>query len=174
MSLQQEAIEAHKARRARIAAAAWKPPVKIEPVVEVIPEPVVEVIPEPEAPPVMPTRPAQDTLLLQILSNTPVTFTVHPPVRKIQAIVAAYYNISVAELLSPRRRRVLVGPRQLAMYLCDELTPLSYCEIGRRFGGRDHTTSRHAILKIAEQVKTDQWLADEVEKLKKLIQGEPE
>ena len=81
-------------------------------------------------------------------------------------IVARHYNVSKADLLSSRRTRTIVRPRQIAMYLAKVLTPRSLPEIGRRFGGRDHTTVLHAVRKI-EGLIGDKTLADEIELLKR-------
>ena len=75
-----------------------------------------------------------------------------------------------ADLLSSRRTANVVRPRQIAMYLAKMLTPRSLPEIGRRFGGRDHTTVLHAVRKIEALVDGDKALAEEIELLKRLIQ----
>jgi chromosomal replication initiator protein len=90
-------------------------------------------------------------------------------VEDIQKVVARHYNVSKNELLSNRRTRAIVRPRQIAMYLAKVLTPRSLPEIGRRFGGRDHTTVLHAVRKIEDLVANDQKLAREVELLKRLV-----
>ena len=77
--------------------------------------------------------------------------------------------VSKADLLSSRRTRTIVRPRQIAMYLAKILTPRSLPEIGRRFGGRDHTTVLHAVRKIEELINGDHTLADEIELLKRMI-----
>jgi chromosomal replication initiator protein len=87
----------------------------------------------------------------------------------IQRVVARHYNVSKADLLSSRRTRTIVRPRQIAMYLAKVLTPRSLPEIGRRFGGRDHTTVLHAVRKIEELISGDHTLADEIELLKRMI-----
>ena len=71
--------------------------------------------------------------------------------------------------MSNRRTRTIVKPRQVAMYLAKMMTPRSLPEIGRRFGGRDHTTVLHAVRKIEDMVGADQQLAKELELLKRLI-----
>ncbi|GLI20642.1 chromosomal replication initiator protein [Xanthobacter flavus] len=83
-------------------------------------------------------------------------------------VVAKHYNVSRADLLSQRRTATVVKPRQIAMYLAKTLTLRSLPEIGRRFGGRDHTTVLHAVRKIDGLVATDRALADEIEVLKRL------
>lgn len=90
-------------------------------------------------------------------------------IEDIQRIVARHYNVSRQELVSNRRTRVIVKPRQIAMYLAKMLTPRSFPEIGRRFGGRDHTTVLHAVRKIEELIGGDTKLGHEVELLKRLI-----
>lgn len=90
-------------------------------------------------------------------------------IEDIQRIVARHYNVSRQELVSNRRTRVIVKPRQIAMYLAKTLTPRSFPEIGRRFGGRDHTTVLHAVRKIEELISGDSKLNHEIELLKRLI-----
>lgn len=85
-------------------------------------------------------------------------------------IVGRHYNVARADLLSPRRARSVVVPRQVGMYLAKKLTPRSLPEIGRRFGGRDHSTVLHAVRKIEEQIKSDDRLAREVALLIRLIE----
>ncbi|MDQ0455386.1 chromosomal replication initiator protein DnaA [Rhizobium paknamense] len=90
-------------------------------------------------------------------------------IEDIQRIVARHYNVSRQELVSNRRTRVIVKPRQIAMYLSKTMTPRSFPEIGRRFGGRDHTTVLHAVRKIEELIAGDQKLSQEIELLRRLI-----
>ena len=90
-------------------------------------------------------------------------------IEDIQRVVARHYNVSRQELVSNRRTRVIVKPRQVAMYLSKTMTPRSFPEIGRRFGGRDHTTVLHAVRKIEELISGDTKLSHEVELLKRLI-----
>lgn len=90
-------------------------------------------------------------------------------IEDIQRVVAKHYNVSRQELVSNRRTRVIVKPRQIAMYLSKTLTPRSFPEIGRRFGGRDHTTVLHAVRKIEELISGDTKLSHEIELLKRLI-----
>ena len=85
-------------------------------------------------------------------------------------IVGRHYNVARADLLSPRRARSVVVPRQVGMYLAKKLTPRSLPEIGRRFGGRDHSTVLHAVRKIEELIKSDDRLAREVALLIRLIE----
>ena len=90
-------------------------------------------------------------------------------IEEIQRVVARHYNVSKQDLLSNRRTRTIVKPRQIAMYLAKTMTPRSLPEIGRRFGGRDHTTVLHAVRKIEGLTVEDNKLAQEVELLKRLI-----
>jgi chromosomal replication initiator protein len=90
-------------------------------------------------------------------------------IEDIQRVVARHYNVSRQELVSNRRTRVIVKPRQIAMYLSKTMTPRSFPEIGRRFGGRDHTTVLHAVRKIEELISGDQKLSHEIELLRRLI-----
>lgn len=94
-------------------------------------------------------------------------------IEDIQRIVARHYNVSKTELLSNRRTRTIVKPRQVAMYLSKVLTPRSLPEIGRRFGGRDHTTVLHAVRKIEDLCGSDTKLAQELEFLRRLINEAP-
>jgi chromosomal replication initiator protein len=91
-------------------------------------------------------------------------------IEDIQRVVARQYNVSRADLLSSRRTANVVRPRQVAMYLAKVLTLRSLPEIGRRFGGRDHTTVLHAVRKIETLAGNDSVLADEIETLKRLLQ----
>jgi chromosomal replication initiator protein len=90
-------------------------------------------------------------------------------VEDIQRIVAKHYTVSRQDMVSARRTRNVVLPRQIAMYLAKTLTPRSLPEIGRRFGGRDHTTVLHAVRKIDELLGKDERLAQDVEMLKRLL-----
>ncbi|RDJ26758.1 chromosomal replication initiator protein DnaA [Bosea caraganae] len=91
-------------------------------------------------------------------------------IEDIQKLVATRYNVSRADILSERRTAAVVKPRQIAMYLSKALTPRSLPEIGRRFGGRDHTTVLHAVRKIEKQIAEDRLLHDEVDLLKRMLQ----
>jgi chromosomal replication initiator protein len=91
-------------------------------------------------------------------------------IEDIQKVVASHYNVSKQDLLSARRTRAIVRPRQIAMYLAKTMTPRSFPEIGKRFGGRDHTTVLHAVRKVEELAAADEALAQEIELLKRLIQ----
>jgi chromosomal replication initiator protein len=85
-------------------------------------------------------------------------------------IVGRHFNVARTDLLSPRRARSIVMPRQVGMYLAKKMTSRSLPEIGRRFGGRDHSTVLHAVRKIDDQIKTDDRLAKEVALLIRLVE----
>ncbi len=85
-------------------------------------------------------------------------------------IVGRHFNVGRTDLLSPRRARSVVVPRQIGMYLAKKMTARSLPEIGRRFGGRDHSTVLHAVRKIEDQIKTDDKLAREVALLIRLVE----
>jgi len=91
-------------------------------------------------------------------------------IEDIQKVVASHFNVSKHDLLSARRTRAIVRPRQIAMYLAKTMTPRSFPEIGKRFGGRDHTTVLHAVRKVEELAAADAALAQEIELLRRLIQ----
>jgi chromosomal replication initiator protein len=90
---------------------------------------------------------------------------------EIQKRVAEHFNIRLGEMTSDRRARAVARPRQVAMYLAKQLTTRSLPEIGRKFGGRDHTTVMHAVRKIDELKGTDPALAEDVELLRRMLQG---
>jgi chromosomal replication initiator protein len=90
-------------------------------------------------------------------------------IEDIQRIISRQYAVSKADLLSQRRHRSVVWPRQIGMYLAKQLTSRSLPEIGRRFGDRDHTTVLHAIRKIDRELDGNARLRDEIEDLKKQL-----
>ena len=90
-------------------------------------------------------------------------------IEDIQKLVATHYQVSRADILSSRRTANVVRPRQIAMFLAKTLTLRSLPEIGRRFGGRDHTTVLHAVRKIDGMTGSDTALAEELELLKRML-----
>lgn len=90
---------------------------------------------------------------------------------EIQKRVAEHYNIRVTDMHSARRARQVARPRQIAMYLAKQLTPRSLPEIGRKFGGRDHTTVIHAVRKVEELAAYDPAFREDVDLLKRLLQA---
>ena len=87
----------------------------------------------------------------------------------IQATVASYYEIPVRHMTSQRRDWEYSHPRQVAMYLATELTPKPLLEIGRRFGGRDHSTVHYAAKAVQRRIATDAELAADVEALRERL-----
>jgi chromosomal replication initiator protein len=92
-------------------------------------------------------------------------------IEEIQRKVAEHYNVRLADMIGPKRLRTIARPRQVAMYLSKHLTSRSLPDIGRRFGGRDHTTIMHGIRKIEELMAADSQLADDIQLLRRLLQG---
>lgn len=90
-------------------------------------------------------------------------------IEDIQRTVANHFNITKSDLVSQRRTRAIVRPRQIAMFLCKTMTPRSLPEIGKRFGGRDHTTVIHAVQKVEQLMNEDRNFSDDVELLKHLL-----
>jgi chromosomal replication initiator protein len=92
-------------------------------------------------------------------------------VDEIMQTVSKYYNVRMADLLGPRRTRAIARPRQLAMYLAKTLTTRSLPEIGRRFGGRDHTTVIHAVKRIESLRDEDQQISEDLQILLRTLQA---
>ena len=85
--------------------------------------------------------------------------------------VAEHFKIRVSDMSSARRSRAVARPRQVAMYLSKQLTSRSLPEIGRAFGGRDHTTVMHAVKKVDELRDRDASFAEDVELLRRMLEG---
>ena len=92
-------------------------------------------------------------------------------VEEIQRKVSDYYNIRKSDIIGPKRLRSFARPRQVAMYLSKQLTSRSLPEIGRRFGGRDHTTVMHGVKRIEELKQTDGQIAEDVEMLRRALEA---
>jgi len=92
-------------------------------------------------------------------------------VEEIQRKVADHYSIRLSDLIGPKRVRTFARPRQVAMYLAKQLTSRSLPEIGRRFGGRDHTTVMHGVRRIEELRQKDSQIADDLELLRRLLEA---
>lgn len=92
-------------------------------------------------------------------------------IEEIQKQVASHFNIRMSDMHSARRARSVARPRQVAMYLAKQLTSRSLPEIGRKFGGRDHTTVMHAVRKVDELREHDSSFAEDVELLKRMLEG---
>lgn len=92
-------------------------------------------------------------------------------VEDIQKHVATHYNIKVSDMHSARRSRSVARPRQVAMYLSKKFTTKSLPDIGRRFGGKDHTTVMHAVKKVEELIGSDAEFCADVELLSRMLQS---
>ncbi len=92
-------------------------------------------------------------------------------IEEIQKQVAEHFNIRIADMHSARRARAVARPRQVAMYLAKQLTSRSLPEIGRKFGGRDHTTVMHAVRKIEELRSTDTGFSEDVDLLRRMLES---
>ena len=90
-------------------------------------------------------------------------------IRKIQKAVAEYFQISVDDMKSKKRSANLAFPRQVAMYLCRQLTDESFPKIGTEFGGKDHSTVMHSCDKIEAEMKVNKELVKTIENIKKTI-----
>lgn len=106
-----------------------------------------------------------------ILSDVLRSYERRITIDEIQRKVADHYILRLQDMHSSRRSRNVARPRQIAMYLCKKLTPRSLPEIGRKFGGRDHTTVMHAVRKIEEMIGEDIAFADEVKLLTRKLKG---
>lgn len=105
--------------------------------------------------------------LVDVLRASERKVTIDEIMRK----VSDHYNIRIADLLGPRRARAVSRPRQVAMFLSKSLTTKSLPEIGRRFGGRDHTTVIHAVKKVEELRTIDTQISDDVEMLRRSLEA---
>ncbi|WP_227269125.1 chromosomal replication initiator protein DnaA [Roseobacter weihaiensis] len=91
-------------------------------------------------------------------------------VEEIQRKVSDHYNIRLSDMIGPKRLRSYARPRQVAMYLCKKMTSRSLPEIGRRFGGRDHTTVMHGVKRIEELKVQDGQIAEDLELLRRALE----
>lgn len=89
---------------------------------------------------------------------------------EIQRKVAEHFNVRLSDMLSPRRARAIARPRQIAMYLCKELTDKSLPDIGKKFGGRDHTTIMHGVKRISQLADEDPALREDVAVLRRSLE----
>jgi chromosomal replication initiator protein len=92
-------------------------------------------------------------------------------IEEIQKAVVEHYGIRMSDMVSARRSRAVARPRQVAMYLAKQLTPRSLPEIGKKFGGRDHTTVMHAVRQVERLSGEDRAIADDVEALRRKLQA---
>lgn len=92
-------------------------------------------------------------------------------IEEIQRKVAEHWNIRLSDMSSPRKARNVARPRQVAMYLAKQLTSRSLPEIGRKFGGRDHTTVMHGVQRVTELMAVDAAFAENVELLRRMLES---
>ena len=159
---QQHFHQQHRERQARTAAKAYRPPVAMPthlpaPVFEIIAAPVAESEIEPEPAPVTKRRYFRTVYTRPIgprndLDLCPIPYV---RIRWIIEVVAHKFRVDLIDIYSARRTAGIVAPRQIAMYLAKRLTLASLPEIGRHFGGRDHTTVLHAVRKMARREIAD-------------------
>ena len=114
-------------------------------------------------------KPATPEFVEEAIGNRAMAGDCRVSIEEIQVRTAEYYKLDLRELHSARRARNVARPRQVAMYLARELTSRSLPYIGRRFGGRDHTTVLHACRRIEELCKSDPVFQQEVDFLRKLL-----
>ena len=92
-------------------------------------------------------------------------------IAQIQRRVSEHYSIRLSDLIGPRRMRNFARPRQIAMYLSKKMTSRSLPEIGKHFGGRDHTTVMHGVRKIEELKMLDSQISDDLELLRRSLEA---
>jgi chromosomal replication initiator protein len=107
------------------------------------------------------------SVLRDVLKNT----TKHISVEDIQKRVCEYYNIRLFDMISKNRTKDLARARQIAMFLSKDLTDRSFPDIGKRFGGRDHTTVLHACRNINQLIAKEEELRIDIDVLKKSLKG---
>lgn len=158
---QREAHERSRAFRERIATLALKLQVQMEaPVPKIVVKPKLET-----------EQPAPKPLWFAMVPEPgePLPQRETPSIADIQRVICQRYNITKNDLLSVCREWRVAHPRQIAMYLCRDLTPKSLPEIGRRFGKRDHSTAHHAYHKVRNKIASDEAFAVEIAKLKERL-----
>ncbi len=153
--------------RDALIAAGYMAPIEVP----VEPEPEPEPVPEPEPAVVI-------SALKQTIQELEDALEGKDPgrvwVKHVIRLVCKHYNISRTAMLSSQRSQSIVRPRQVAFYLCKELTGRSLPEIGRKFGDKDHTTVLHGVRKVGELMARDAEFASEVAFLKnKLLRAVP-
>jgi Bacterial dnaA protein helix-turn-helix len=158
---QRLAMMAQRVRRAKIASRAQPDtPIILRP-----PVPVAVIA----APPVVPANPEQDWIERQQVRMIPIRSIDRAYLVDIQRIAAAHFGLPWNVMFSATRKGPVVRARQAAMYLAKTMTPHSLPEIGRRFGGRDHTTVLHAVRKMGALISRDVAFAAEIETIKTAI-----
>lgn len=116
-------------------------------------------------------RPVTMESVEEALGELPVRSEKRVTVDDIQKATAAYFDIAVDDILSKRRTKTVVRPRHIAMYLAKTMTTRSLPDIGRRFGGRDHSTVIHAVNKVSTSLTEDAALAEDVDAIRRRLRG---
>ncbi len=116
-------------------------------------------------------KPITQDLTQDCLADMLRSFERKVSIEEIKRKVADHYNIRLSDMVGPKRTRCYARPRQVAMYLCKQLTSRSLPEIGRSFGGRDHTTIMHGVRRIGELRGKDAEIADDLELLRRALEG---
>lgn len=116
-------------------------------------------------------KPIDMDLVLDSLSDVLRASERRISIEEIQRKVAEHYNIRLSDMIGPKRVRTFARPRQVAMYLCKQLTSRSLPEIGRRFGGRDHTTVMHGVRRIEELRQQDGQIDEDIEMLRRALEA---
>ncbi|MFP4520404.1 MAG: chromosomal replication initiator protein DnaA [Oceanicaulis sp.] len=116
-------------------------------------------------------RPVTLETVEEALGELPVRSEKRVTVDDIQKAAASYFDIAVDDILSKRRTKTVVRPRHIAMYLAKTMTTRSLPDIGRRFGGRDHSTVIHAVNKVADALGSDAALAEDVDAIRRRLRG---
>lgn len=116
-------------------------------------------------------RPVTLESVEEALGELPVRSEKRVTVDDIQKMTASYFDIAVDDILSKRRTKTVVRPRHIAMYLAKTMTTRSLPDIGRRFGGRDHSTVIHAVNKVSCALSSDAALAEDVDALRRRLRG---
>ena len=114
-------------------------------------------------------EPLSESITREVLKDMVKEVRARITLEQIQRRVASYFQIEVSEIRGARRQRSILYPRQVAMFLCRRLTEASLPEIGRAFGGRDHTTVMHAVEKVGRDIAQDPHKKHTVEQLNQLV-----
>lgn len=116
----------------------------------------------------------QELIQIVLRGPAPLTDPIKPwqgKIRDVQIKVSRFYGIALGDLVGQRRYAKFCLPRQIAMYLCSHVLHRTLPEIGRQFGGRDHTTALHAVRMITVRCDRDLELRDQVAELERIIRG---
>ena len=116
-------------------------------------------------------RPVTLDTVEEVLGELPLRAEKRVTVDEIQKATAAHFKISVDDILSKRRTKTVVRPRHIAMYLAKTMTTRSLPDIGRRFGGRDHSTVIHAVNKVAGALESDSALNADIESVRRQLRN---